>query len=309
MTAAHRLAGAAAVAVLGALLLCLPVRAAGQERLRMTTARQASGEDVLHMQVVYGAGRLDVGAAPEGLLYRAEMQYDAGSFRPVREYRRTDGGARVRLGVESEGGGRDLDMDWESLDLSPLSLGNLDVGDSEPGEMHVGLPRSVPTDLDVRVGAAESTMELGGLPLRSLRIATGASETEVTFERPNPVSMERLEVKAGAASLEIRGLGNARARRIDVKNGVGEVTLDFSGRWTGNTTASVKTGLGTVTLRVPPDVGVKVRKNTVLSSFTGLGLEKADDGSYRTENWGGAAHRLVLQVDAAFGSIEIERTR
>lgn len=303
------------VLALAAALLLAPAGAAGQEWLEMTTARQVSGQETLTMDVVYGAGRLRVGPADEDLLYRARMRYDAESFRPVREFERTGDGARVRLGVEGGGGVDDLDidaeMDWDFPDMSPFELRDLEemnVSRDRAGEMEVGLPRGVPTDLRLRVGAAESTMELGGLPLTRMRIATGASETVVSFDRPNPSVMEELEVKAGAASLEIRGLGHARARRIEVENAVGEVTLDLSGRWTADATASVKTGVGTVTLRIPSDLGVKVDRQTLLSSFSGLGLEEADDGSYRTENWETADHRLELEVEAAFGSIDVERT-
>lgn len=302
---------AATLAGLTAVLLTVPRAASGQEWLEMTTARQAAGEEAVSVSVVYGAGRLSVGAAEEGLLYRARMRYDAGSFRPVRDFERTGDGARVRLGVEGRGEDRalGLDLDWDSLDLSPLSLGNLDLDGGEAGEVDVGLSRGVPTRLDVRVGAAENTMVLGGLPLEGLRVATVASETLVTFDRPNPVTMEEMEIRAGAADLEVRGVGNARVRRIRVENAVGEVTLDFSGRWARNTTASVKTGLGAVTLRIPAGLGVKLEKSTVLSSFSGLGLERAEDGSYRSGNWDEAEHRLRLEVDAAFGSIDVEPPR
>lgn len=296
---------------LAALLLLAPAGADGQEWLETTTARQVAGEESLTMDVVYGAGRLRVGPAPEDLLYRARMRYDAATFRPVRKFERTGDGARIRLGVEGgDDASMDLELDWEFPDLSPLRIRDLDEmnrrGDRS-GEMEVGLSRSVPTDLRIRVGAAESTMELGGVPLRRLRIATGASETSVSFDRPNPVEMEELEVKAGAASLEIRGLGHARARNISVENAVGEVTLDLTGRWSTDATASVKTGVGAVTLRIPSDLGVELDRRSFLSSFSGLGLEKTDDGSYRTENWESAEHRLELDVEAAFGSIDVER--
>lgn len=299
----------AAGALLAALLLLVPTAGAGQQWLEMTTARQTSGHDRIRMEVVYGAGRLTVGPAEEGLLYRARMRYDAESFRPVRAFDRTGDGARVRLGVKRREGGVEMGGDWTSLDLDALDLEDLGTHGSEAGEMDLHLSRSVPTLLDVRVGAAESRLELGGLPLTGLRLATGASKTTVTFDRPNPSSMEELAVKAGVASLEMRGLGNARAGRIRVENAVGEVVLDFSGRWARDAEASVETGLGSVTLRIPRDLGVELEKNTVLSSFSGLGLEKAAGGRYRTENWDTAEHRLRIEVDAAFGSIEVERAR
>lgn len=277
--------------------------AAGQDVLRMSTARQVSGQEAVEMEIRYGAGEFLVGPAEEGLLYQARLRYDGRHFRPVKSYRLDDGTARVRLGLEGRNG-NDLDVDWHDLgDLDDLDL---EGGDGTEGRLEVGLSREVPTSLRVDAGATEGTLRLGGLPLRRLEINTGASETEIGFDRPNRVPMERLSIKLGAASLEATGLGNAGAEEIVVEGGVGEVTLDFTGEWSRSAEARVKIGLGSLTLRIPSDLGVRLEKGGLLSSFSGLGLEKAGDGSYRTPDWEDAEHRLDLRVDAAFGSIDVE---
>lgn len=307
-TTATRPRGVLAV-LLGLLVATAAVApAAGQESdsepLRMTTARQVGGERAVEMRVEYGAGTLVIGPAEEGLLYEAVLRYDGSAFEPVRRYRLNDGRARVELGLE--GGDHDvkLDWDWDFLDVGDLDLEGMNEGGG--GHMEIGLSRSVPTDLEVLTGASSGTLRLGGLPLSRLRLATGASETTVSFDDPNPVSMDRLEVKVGAASLELRHLGNARAEEMSFEGAVGEVLLDFTGEWRSDARARIKMGLGSLRLRIPDDIGVRVRKSSLLSSFSGLGLEKADDGTYRTANWETAEHHLDLTVDAAFGSIDVE---
>lgn len=297
-----------ATALLGLLIVAGSGPAGAQESerepLRMTTARQVDGVRAVTMSVEYGAGTLLVGPAEEGLLYQASLRYDGSVFEPIRDYRLSDGVARVELGLSGEGGDLDLEMDWHDLDLGDLSLGELDA--ESGGHMEIGLSRSVPTDLKVMTGASSGTLRLGGLPVSSFRLATGASETTVSFDDRNPVSMDRLEVKAGAASLELRRLGNARAEEMRFEGAVGDVLLDFTGEWTGDASAVIKMGLGSLRLRIPDDIGVRVRKSSLLSSFSGLGLRKADDGSYRSANWDSADHHLDLTVDAAFGSIDVE---
>lgn len=293
-------------------LICLVLTAgptAGQEWLQMTTARQVSGEEKLSLDLEYGAGDLTVTSTGEDLLYRASLRYDASSFRPIRSYRLTDGTARVELGLESENGDVDLDVDWSELDLQDLDLGDMEVEGGKAGEMELVLGRSVSTELELRTGATRSEIRLGGVPLTSLRIFTGASQTTLDFDEPNPVRMSRLHLKAGAAELEARKLGNARASEIVVESAVGEVDLDFSGEWTRDVTARVKTGIGQVVLRIPRDLGVRVEKTSLLSSFSGIGLEKTEGGTYRTDNWSEADHHLDLSVEAAFGSIRVVRAR
>lgn len=290
-----------------ALSAVAPRPAVGQDVLEMQTARQVGEADTLRLRVEYGAGRISLHPADPGLLYQATLRYDASAFHPLRSYDLSGGVARVRLGLESREGGPEVHFDWEDLDLGSLNLGDMDLEDVESGRIEVGVSRSVPTELEVMMGATEGTLELGGIPLTRLRLATGASETTLSFGSPNPVPMEELRIRAGAASLEVRGLGNAGARDIRVENAVGEVVLDFTGSWSRDARARIKTGVGAVRLRIPTSIGVRLERSSLLSSFSGLGLVKADDGSYRTENWSEAEYQLELEVDAAFGSIEVDR--
>jgi len=64
-------------------------------------------------------------------------------------------------------------------------------------------------------------------------------------------------------------------------------------------------GIGSLTLRVPEGLGVRVIKDSFLTSFDSEGLIKRG-GSYYSQNWDTAAHKLTINVDAAFGSIDVE---
>lgn len=297
---------AARSAVLGAAALVLSgASLSAQEWLETTTARQITGETAVEMKIEYGAGRLRVEPAPSDLLYRARVRYRSDRFEPIRSYARQDGSARVRLGLTSDGQELDLHLDWSDLDVELGDLDDLEGEDYEGSLMAVGVTPELPVDLEVVVGAAESRLDLGGLRLTSLSYTTGASDTRLTFDEPNPATMDRLAVKMGAAALRVEGLGNAGARAMRFEGGVGELTLDFTGRWERDASASVRVGLGSVTLRIPSSLGVSLEKRTLLSSFSALGFERVD-GEYRTENWDEAEHHLDLELDAAFGSIDVE---
>lgn len=302
MRAAPTLARAAAAGLLAVVLAAVPAK--GQDWLRMTTARQADGAERVDLRVEYAAGELEIGPAEEGLLYSARLRYRGDKFRPLRSFEQSGRTASVRLGLRGLDDETDLDLNWRSL--RDLDLGDLE-GDMGEGRLEVGLSPTVPTSLDVMVGAAEAEMELGGLPLTGLSLRTGASETTVRFDAPNPARMERMEFRSGAAELELLELGNAGAAELRVEGAVGDVTLDFTGRWSRDMEASIRMGLGSLELRIPAGVGVRLRKSSLLSSFSGFGLREADDGSYRSENWQEAEHRLELSVDAAFGSIDVVR--
>jgi hypothetical protein len=292
----------AARTLLGGLLaaVLVPRPGSAQDWLQLSTARQADGLKAVTMRVEYGAGILTVRPARAGDLYDAHMRYDASRFSPVRTFERSEGTATVHLGLRSLGDKSGVHIDWKDLGDE-----NGGPGSKQAGSLEIGVSRDVPTDLRVAVGAAKSRLDLGGLPLTNFTLETGASDTRISFDAPNPGRMQELRIKAGAASLKADDLGNAHFDRLRVEGGVGDVTLNFDGDWTQDATAAIHMGLGSLSLRFPSDLGVRIDKSTVLASFNAAGFVKTDSG-YETRNWASAAHHLELEINAAFGSIDAE---
>lgn len=266
---------------LPALLLVAGI-AEGQSWKTMESARQLLDDGPTNVRIEYGAGELRVEPAPQRMLYHMELRYDENRFTPVTAF---DAQARtLRLGLNDRDRG----------------------GSTKHGSRAViALTREAPLDLKLEFGAGEASLDLGGMSIRSLEISTGASESEIRFDSPNQIAAERVEIEAGAAELEVFGLGNARARRIQFQGGVGSTTLDFGGAWDADATASVRIGIGELTLRFPRGLGVRLEKNSLFTSFDTEGMIKRGD-AYFSPDWDTATHRLTIDVDAAFGSVEVE---
>jgi uncharacterized protein DUF2154 len=276
---ARRAAAAALVA-----LAALPAGAEAQRMRGMTSARQLSGEQALDVEVQYGAGRLSVGPEASSLMYRMEMRYDEERWRPVAEYGRESG--RLRLGLSGVRGHEEIRsgaQDYARVSLTP----------------------SVPLDLDLEFGAGRAEVELGGLSLRGLELSTGASETRLSFSRPNRVAAKLVRIEAGAASIEVVKLGNARAELFEFEGGLGEATLDFTGTWTRSARATIHMGVGSVRLRLPRGLGVRVEKDSFLASFDAPGMVRRGNAWF-SRDYESATHRLDIAIDAAIGSINID---
>ncbi len=257
-------------------------RAEAQSWRTLTSSRQASGESDVRVKVDYAAGTFSVKPGDRDLLYQMTLTYDEEHFEPVTSYR--DG--TLNLGIEGTRKNIDLDGDNESrLDLQ--------------------LSRGIPMSLDLEFGAVKADFDLSGIPLLNLNVSTGASESRLVINEPNPVAMEEADFEVGAASFEAQGLGNLNAERISVDAGVGNVELDLTGEWKRDGRVSVDMGLGALTLRLPTDVGIRIRRDTFLTGFKAPGMEKRGD-DYYSANWETADLQLTISVDAAFGSIEVE---
>ena len=274
-----RAAGTAAL-TLAALALLAPRPAAAQDWHSTSYARQLAGEKTLQAHVEYGAGRLNIAPAPSGTLYRASLRYDAETFTPKVSY----GDGRVSFGMEG---------------------GNVRGRNLKEGQLDLRLSPDLPLDLELAFGASDATIELGGLRVSSAEIATGASRTVLQVSSANPVACERLEIEVGAARFEARRLGNLNTGRLSVQGGVGEVVLDFTGDWQRDMAAKVEMGLGSLTLRVPTGLGVRITKDGMLASFDSQRLTKRGD-VYYSEDWDTATYKLSLEIDAALGSIRVE---
>lgn len=274
-------------AVLAVLLGGVAGEAAAQSWRTVSMSRQKSGEDGLDVRVTYGAGRFAVRSAEDALLYRMHLRYDEERFEPVADL---DAGS-LSLGLD--GVGDDIDIE---------------LGNGRGGEMELELGRDVPMDLELSFGAVEAELDLGGLSLTGLELETGASESLLDVSSPNPVAMDHASLRVGAAEFTARHLGNLNARTIEVSAGVGDVTLELTGDWRRDAEVVVQMGLGSLLLRFPEGLGVRLVKKTFLTALDSEGLVKRGD-EYFSPNWEGAQRRVTVEVEAAFGSIEVDWVR
>jgi hypothetical protein len=268
------------IALASAAALGLPSLAQGQSWRDVTMSRQLESNDPVRVYVEYGAGRFTVRSMDEGLLYRMHLRYDEERFEPVSDL----SGNVLRLGTESVGRGVDFDK--------------------HSGELEIELARGIPMDLDLEFGAVRADIDLGGLALTDLDLSTGASESTVDVSEPNPSTMGSARFEVGAAEFTARGLGNLNAERIEVDAGVGELTLWLDGRWQRDAALALNMGLGSLELRIPEGLGVRLRKDSFLTSLDSEGLVKRGDAYYSLD-WEDASRKVTIDLDAAFGSVSV----
>lgn len=273
-----------------ALLAVVACTASGQTWQTLVVSRQRHGERALRVDVEYGAGELSIRPGSPGTLYHAELRYDADRSEPRREFRQDGGVGTLRLGLRSKDG---------------FSLRGLK---RKAGSLSLRLAPDIPLGLDLDFGAGEADIELGGMRITALSVNTGASDATVRFSQPNGATIERCFFNAGVAAFRVEGLGNARCAKLDFDGGVGYLTLDFGGVWAGDMVVDVSMGIGSLTLRVPEAVGVTIEKDTFLTSFSAAGMVRQGK-RWVSENWAEATHKLTISINAALGSVDVERTR
>ena len=276
-------------ALVGVALVCWAGALRAQTMRPFTTFRQLHGETRLDARLEFVAGRLRVGPGRGTELYRMNLAYDADRFVPLSRYDPASGTAL--LGVEPVGGPglrvvsrHQLQQDAE-VQLSPQS----DLA------------------LAVSLGAVEADLDLGGLRLMELRLEAGASRSVVRFSRPNPIRCRSADISAGAAEVSILELGNSRCDRLRVEGGIGRMTLDFGGAWTGSQRAELSLAVTELRLRLPRKVGVRITMDRFLASFDPGGLIRRGN-EWVTPGYDQAERHLDLALKTTVGGVRIDWT-
>jgi hypothetical protein len=279
MTRAALLAALAAVTITPVL--------AGQTVRRFSTTRQHHGETRLTAAVDYAAGSLTVTPGALGHLYRMRLAFDGERYVPLSGFDASSGA--VRLGI------------------APAPGGAVRVASPTLPEQNalVELPPGVDLSLALTLGAVDAAVELGGLRVTDLRLQSGASRAVLRFSRPNATRCGTATIEAGAAQLEVIGLGNSRCERIRVEGGIGRMTLDFGGEWREDVAVAVRMAVGELVLRLPRDVGVQLTLDRFLAAFQPVGLERRGN-AFVSPDYGRAARTLEIALTTAVGGVRIE---
>jgi Cell wall-active antibiotics response LiaF, C-terminal len=271
-----------------AALAVAPQLAVAQSYQTITETRRVDAGRPLKVDVTFAAGHLTMRPADDQHRYHIGLKYVEDVFDPTVAYDPAEGTLTVRL----EGHGHRQIKESDTWDQ----------------QLDLDLPRDVPVDLAMTLGAVKGDIDLGDLTLRSASIKTGASEAGVGFSSPTRGACERLEFEVGASQFEANQIGNSGCRSISLKGGVGQMVLDFRGDapWKGEMHVAIQVGLGDVTLRVPEAVGIRLDATRFLATISKAHLAKRGS-SYYSANFDSASTRLVIDVDAALGNVEIQR--
>lgn len=260
---------------------CLPLTPAqpGETITMPLNVPYPEGTEPVTLTLNFGAAEFYADAEGQTLL-EGTVTYNVPALRP-----------EVRVGANS------VEVRQEARQV-PLNAVN-------KWQVHFGTAR--PLVLKVNAGAYDGYWELGGIPIRELEINQGASRSTLNFTLPNPIVMEQLVLRTGAADLELAHLGNARFRHLTFQGGASSYTLDFTGQWTEDATAEIIVGVASLRLIVPADLAVQVDVQKTLGTIQAEQGFIRDGRRYHTPAWDtGAGPRLEIVITSGLADIQLE---
>ncbi len=111
-----------------------------------------------------------------------------------------------------------------------------------------------------------------------------------------------VDVGAGTSTLQLAGLS---LTGLDVTLGAGIHTVDLSGNWARNLDVTINAGAAFLTVRLPKDVGVRVKVESGPHTIDATGLTK-DGEVYTNTAYGVSDVTLQIDLQAGIGTITLE---
>jgi hypothetical protein len=161
-------------------------------------------------------------------------------------------------------------------------------------------PRWKP-ETEYSVRGARGTLEIrqpegSGGPHRG-----GQYSWDLRLNNKIPLEM-RVELGAGKADLS---LGTLSLSKLEVNMGVGETVVDLTGDWKNDFQGKIHGGVGQATVKLPRDVGVRVRARGGIGEIRAGELKK-DGDIYTNDAYGKSPVTLQVEVEGGIGQINLE---
>ena len=131
--------------------------------------------------------------------------------------------------------------------------------------------------------------------------ATIRNEWDISLNNTLPTDL-KVQLGAGKSTLDLSSLVLSA---VDVECGAGETAIDLSGVWTKSAIIKISGGVGQLSVRLPKDVGVRVKADTGIGNTNANGLSK-DGNVYTNATYGTSPITLDLDIEAGVGEIRLD---
>ena len=111
-----------------------------------------------------------------------------------------------------------------------------------------------------------------------------------------------LSVHSGASSTEL-DLQGLMLEKLDIDAGIGELHVDLGGDWENSFETNISTGVGSATVILPSEVGVKIKSEKGIGTSNVVGFISQGEGVYVNEAYEDADVILTVNTEMGIGDI------
>lgn len=121
----------------------------------------------------------------------------------------------------------------------------------------------------------------------------------------NDVPMDmNIDLGVGESNLNLSGLN---LQSLVVDTGVGETTIDLTGEWQESFDVRINGGVGSTTVYLPENVGLRLEADTGIGSLVVNGLQKEGDSNvYTNAAYGESEVDITFDISGGIGEITVQ---
>jgi len=205
-----------------------------------------------------GQCELHVKPGPPGEPARVDAKFDPNAY---------ELSERFDEGDQDKGWTYEVEFQRTSISSFMEALSRLMRGASP--KVVVYLPPDVPYDLELTVSQGGGEIELGGLWLTNVDVDFMQGGADVSFSDPLRYPAEKLRFEFSMGGGDVRRIGNASPRVVDIEIGMGGGDIDFRGEWQRDATISIDQSMGGVSVRLPDNVEIRGLRRRVSETPSG----------------------------------------
>jgi len=135
----------------------------------------------------------------------------------------------------------------------------------------------------------------------AVSIKLTAGKANINLEGAN-LSRFYYRMTAGESTINLK---NTSVPQIDFHLMAGKANLDLSGEWKNDMVASIKGGVGEVTIKVPYHTGVRIEATGVLGEIH-IPFFKQDDNIYTNDQYQKTKNTLFINISGGIGQIVVQ---
>jgi predicted membrane protein len=155
--------------------------------------------------------------------------------------------------------------------------------------------------IDYATSEAQGMLKIRQRDTEGIPIGNTKNKWDISLSEAVPIDL-RIDMGAGSGTLDLRDI---QLSALDIEAGVGELKLDISGERGKDLNVDIDGGVGSATIYLPEEIGVRVRVNGGIGSVNARGLSKKN-GIYTNEAYGESGVAITIQIDGGIGSIDLK---
>jgi len=186
-------------------------------------------------------------------------------------------------------------------------VGHLNIsggaGDWVEGEINYNIDDYKPKIKYDRIGnKGKVTIEQSKKNLSGIKMGNIKNTWDLQLTNKIPIE---LEVNTGASEtyLDLQGL---QLSALDIHAGVGDITVDLSGKWKESFNVDLDMGVGQSTIILPRNVGVKIKSSKGIGQSNFNGFISEGNGVYVNEAFKDADVKIIVNTDLGIGQANFE---